>query len=70
MADPKLANPSGANGEKFADTLLGLKTIQTNPATTKKTSGASFAMVKTSLTLPAALTPTMFVTARKATTPL
>ena len=67
MAEPKPANPNGANGEKLAAATLGLKAIQPKTATTKKTSGASLSNVKMSLTLPAALTPTMFVTARKAT---
>ena len=67
IAEPKPANPNGANGEKLAKATLGLIIIQLNPAMTKKTSGAILSNVKASLTLPAALTPIMLVTARKAT---
>src|SRR5664279_5333152 len=67
MAEPKPANPKGANGEKLAEATTGFMKIHVIPAITKKTSGANFSKVKTSLTLPAAFIPTMLVNARKAT---
>ena len=63
-AVPKFAKPKGEKGAKFAAAEAGLKAIQVIPATAKKISGASLAIVSTSLVLPAALTPTMLVKAR------